>query len=153
MPSFRQVSFFQGYRLCIKKLCVRIILSKTNSVHIDSDTFKYLYRKPPSWNLCNNIWCHPYKRASGPLVCSSTAVSTGITIPPTKRSCIHTLLFSHIEPECVRECNRIYRYIITMITGTTGGLTRESRTLPYILHFLIAYRGIPVISSHGHFAT
>ena len=37
-----------SYRLCIKKPCVRIILSKTNSVHIDSETFKYSYRKLPS---------------------------------------------------------------------------------------------------------
>ena len=67
------MSFFQGYRLCIKKLCIRIILSKTNSVHIDSDTFKYSYRKGPS---CNNIRCHPYKRALGPLVCGCTLYFT-----------------------------------------------------------------------------
>ena len=48
--SFCRVSFFQGYRLCIKKLCIWIILSKKNSVHIDSDTFKYSYRKAPSCN-------------------------------------------------------------------------------------------------------
>ena len=69
--SFRRVSFFQGYRLCIKKICILIILTKKK---FSSYRFRYssntrIESRPA---VINNIRCHPYKRASGPLVCGST---------------------------------------------------------------------------------